>query len=167
MNTITQTLTLAQLREDLERLASAHPGSYPTNVIEVIHQCGEITVHAENDEDALREELKNAEENAADAEKRAVVSDERADKAEGEAETLRGMLAMLNDPSDEGETVLSYRDRTKAAEAQTDLCAAALLQAMASGATISTGVTEDVPSTVPVTRRLVVTKHGQHWEDIQ
>lgn len=44
--------------------------------------------------------------------------------------------------------------------------AAALLQAMASGATISTGVTEDVPSTIPVTRRLVVTRHGQHWEDV-
>lgn len=113
----TQTLTLAQLRDDITALASAHPGCYPTNVIEVIHQCGEITVESENEEDALREELKNAEEATADAEKEAKAATERADKAEEEAQALREEMAALRDGE---ETVNTYRERTLAAEKQTE-----------------------------------------------
>lgn len=55
------TLTLSQLREDLEALASAHPASYPTNVIALSVECGEVLAEFPTDEeDQLREELKNA-----------------------------------------------------------------------------------------------------------
>lgn len=110
------TLTLGQLREDLERLASVHPASYPTNVIEATHECGEICVDAENDEDALREELKSAEDALEESGKEFKEANARADKAEEECQKLRAEMEQLHDGE---ETVATYRERTLVAEKRT------------------------------------------------
>lgn len=107
------TLTLGQLREDLERLASVHPASYPTNVIEATHECGEICVDAENDEESLREELKSAEDALEESGREFKEANARADKAEEECQALRAEMEQLHDGE---ETVATYRERTIAAE---------------------------------------------------
>lgn len=122
MKTITQSLTFGQLREDLERLASAHPGSYPTNVLGLSVQCGEVVAEYDlSEEDALREELKAVQEEADSANKEATAAEARTAVAEEEIVTLRAEMDALRDPSPGGQTVLTYRERAKDAEEARDI----------------------------------------------
>lgn len=114
------TLTLAQLREDIERLASAHPACYPTNVIDVTHQCGEICVDSENEEDALREELKAQEEATSDAEKEVQEWKDKAQVQESEIESLRVEMSEIRDTLNPDESIISYRERAQTAEKRTE-----------------------------------------------
>lgn len=121
------TLTLAQLKEDIGALASAHPACFPTNVSEVSHICGEICVEVDTmEEDELREELKAAESALEEAEKEAKSAEERATTAEEEAQKLREEMELLHDGE---ETVSTYRERTLAAEKQTETFRQFMVQA--------------------------------------
>lgn len=122
MTTITQSLTLGQLREDLERLASAHPACYPTNVLGLSVECGEVVAEYDlSEEDQLRRELKAAQDEADSANKEATAAEARTAIAEEEITALRAEMDALRDPSPDGETVLTYRERAKGAEEARDI----------------------------------------------
>lgn len=119
MSTI-QTLTYAQLREDINALPAYSP-HLPTNVISLSHVCGEIFAELDDStEEDLREELCQTISSLEDANRQTTDAEARANQAEEECITLRNEMDLLSDPSEDGETVLTYRDRTKAAEAQTE-----------------------------------------------
>lgn len=120
MNALTApTLTLGQLREDLKAL-DACTAYYPTNIISLAVVCGEVLAEFDtSEEDQLREELKIASAEVESANAEATAADERASTAEEKSEALLQEMDALKDPSANGESVHSYRQRAiHAAEMQ-------------------------------------------------
>lgn len=116
----TPTLTFGQLKEDLAALP-AYSSHLPTNIIALTHVCGEVLAELDDStEEDLKAELETAISSLEDANRQTTEAEARANKAKEENEKLLQEMAALRDPSDEGESVRSYRERTLAAEAQVE-----------------------------------------------
>lgn len=73
----------------------------------------------ESELETAREEIKALEEGVKDAEKAQAEAEEERDKLTEEIDTLRAEMDALRDPSEDGATVLTYRERAERAEAET------------------------------------------------
>lgn len=114
------TLSLAQLREDLESLPAYSP-HLPTNIIALRHECGEILAELDGStEEDLRKELEQANESLEEANQQTTEAEKRAVTAEEENLKILNEMHALKDPSADGESVTSYRNRALAAEAKTE-----------------------------------------------
>lgn len=114
-------MTLKDLRDALARIPSHVSEWTPTNIEEITwNASGEIIAEFDrSDEEQLREELKEANESRDLAIKESEEADSKREAAEAVVDLLRDEMAALKDPSENGESVLTYRDRAMKAEAKT------------------------------------------------
>jgi chromosome segregation ATPase len=110
-------MRLSQLREAIARLP-AHLGDWTDTTVENLYYDGVcIVIDGDTSEaDTLREQVKENEKAAAESDKEAETAVKRAEEAEAECEALREEMAALKDPSEDGESIATYRQRAIDAE---------------------------------------------------